>query len=72
MLGDFTKEEAQETVDSVTEIWKMLSKNKQKATVGFLNQVYLFLEAAKQMAPTEAQWQEARRVQADHVNATTP
>ena len=53
MQGEFTKEEADFALDSVTEIFKGLSKTKQGNYLGHLNDVCLFLEAAKSAAPKE-------------------
>jgi hypothetical protein len=51
--GEFTKEEAAETIKAVDEMFKALPKAKQAAFFGHLNDVCLFLEAAKRAAPAE-------------------
>lgn len=51
-LGDFTKEEAQEALDTLMTIYKLLSKPKQREYLGDLNQVAVFIERAKQNAPS--------------------
>ncbi len=52
--GDFTKEEAQETMDAFTEVMKALSKKKQIEFFGHANDILLFLERAKRAAPDES------------------
>jgi hypothetical protein len=49
--GDFTKDEAAETIKAVDEMFKALSKPKQAEYFGHLNDISLFLEAAKRAAP---------------------
>ena len=49
--GNFTKNEAQETMDSFMEVMKGLSKPKQMDFFGHANDIMLFLEAAKRAAP---------------------
>jgi len=51
--GEFTKEEAAETQKAVGELWKALPKSKQPEFFGHLNDIGLFLEAAKRAAPNE-------------------
>lgn len=51
--GEFTKEEAAETIKAVDEMFKALPKAKQGQFFGHLNDVCLFLEAAKRAAPVE-------------------
>lgn len=51
--GDFTKEEATETVRALDEVFKALPKTKQAAFFGHLNDILLFLEAAKRAAPAD-------------------
>lgn len=51
--GQFTKEEAKETEEAVSEIFKALSKAKQREFLGHLNDIYLFLAAAGKAAPSE-------------------
>jgi hypothetical protein len=49
--GEFTKEEAQATIEAVEEIVQGMSKRKKVDYIGHLNDIYLFLEAAKRAAP---------------------
>lgn len=51
--GQFTKEEAEETKLAVDELFKALPKSKQVNFFGHLNDIYLFLEAARRAAPDE-------------------
>lgn len=53
--GEFTKEEADETAEAVKEVVQALSKRKQIEFLGHINDIYLFIEAAKRAAPTEAE-----------------
>ncbi len=50
--GEFTKEEAERTSEAVKEMHAALTKSKQGAFIGHLNDIYLFLDAAKKAAPT--------------------
>ena len=52
--GEFTKEEAKETEDSFSEVFRALSKPKQREFFGHANDIWLFLAAAKTAAPSEA------------------
>jgi hypothetical protein len=52
--GEFTKEEAAETEDAFAEVFKALSKTKQRELFGHANDISLFLNAAKAAAPSEA------------------
>lgn len=51
--GQFTKQEADETLKAVTEMFDALSRSKRFDYIGHLNYIGLFLEAAKQAAPNE-------------------
>ncbi len=51
--GEFTKEEAAETRTAVEEIFEALPKSKRVQYVGHLNDIFLFLRAAKEAAPSE-------------------
>ncbi len=53
MQGQFTKEEATQTIKAVDEIFKALSKSKQGEYLGHLNDICLFLQAAEKEAPAE-------------------
>lgn len=50
--GDFTKEEADETLQSINELFRALPKKKEKQVeyLALLNDVCLFIEAAKRAA----------------------
>lgn len=49
--GEFTKVEATEIEKAVDEMFKALSKSKQAEFLGHLNDIFLFLAAAKKAAP---------------------
>jgi hypothetical protein len=51
--GEFTKEEAASTLLAVDEMFKGLPKTKRFGFLGHLNDICLFLEAAKKAAPEE-------------------
>lgn len=51
--GQFTKEEAQATIDAVKEVFEALPKTKLLGFIGHINDIYLFLDAAKRAAPNE-------------------
>lgn len=51
--GDFTKEEADHVIETVCELHKGLAKKKQFDYLGHLNDILLFIEAAKRNAPGE-------------------
>lgn len=51
--GEFTKEECDATVTAVTEVFKALPKAKQRDFIGHMNDIYLFISAAKAIAPEE-------------------
>jgi len=51
--GEFTKQEADETSKSVDEMFRALSKPKQRAYIGHLNDISLFILAARAAAPDE-------------------
>lgn len=53
--GEFTKQEAEETKTAVDEIFKAIPKTKQINFIGHLNDIFLFLEAAKRVAPDGTQ-----------------
>ena len=52
--GEFTKEEAQASIEATTEVIDSLSKKKKIEFIGHFNDILLFLEAAKQAAPEES------------------
>jgi len=49
--GQFTKEEAAETVNAVEELFDAVPKSRRPHFVGHLNDILLFLDAAKKAAP---------------------
>ena len=49
--GEFTKQEARRTKESVNELFEALPKSKRFNYVGHLNDIFLFLAAAKKAAP---------------------
>jgi len=49
--GEFTKEEAQATIDAVKEVLEGMSKKKKMEYLGHFNDIFLFLEAAGRAAP---------------------
>lgn len=51
--GQFTKEEAAETIKAFQEVFEALSKKKQCDFIGHANDIYLFLEACKRECPAE-------------------
>lgn len=53
--GDFTKAEADETTEAVMEVYRALSKSKQADFFGHLNDILLFIGAAKKHAPDEVE-----------------
>jgi hypothetical protein len=55
--GQFTKEEATETITSFDEIFGSMSRKKKMEFIGHANDIFLFLEAAKRAAPAESDLQ---------------
>lgn len=53
--GEFTKAEAAETEKAVDEIFKALPRTKQAQFLGHLNDIFLFLAAAKSAAPDKTE-----------------
>jgi len=51
--GEFTKQEAAEIEKAVGRIYDDLPKGKKVDAIGDLNDIYLFLSAAKKVAPDE-------------------
>jgi len=49
--GDFTREEAQATIEAVNELFKALPKKRHINYFGHLNDILLFLEACKRECP---------------------
>lgn len=48
--GDFTKEEAAETIKAVNELFEAIPKSKRTNFIGHLNDISLFIEAAGRAA----------------------
>ena len=53
--GQFTKEETDETFKSVNDLYDAIPKAKRTLFTGHLNDILLYLEAAKRVAPSEDQ-----------------
>ncbi|MEN6367646.1 MAG: hypothetical protein ABFC88_12600 [Thermoguttaceae bacterium] len=53
--GDFTKQEARQTLEAVDEMFKALPKSKQMNYLGHLNDICLFLGACIKNCPDEAE-----------------
>lgn len=51
--GEFTKEEAQETIEAIQEVMDGMPKKKKMEYIGHFNDIFLFLDAAKRAAPPE-------------------
>lgn len=62
--GQFTKQEAEETVKAVQEMFDALPKSKKYDYIGHLNDIFLFIEAAKKAAPDEEVAQEKAGIDA--------
>ena len=52
--GEFTKQEARETIKALDEIMNGIPKSKAAQFIGHYNDVFLFLRAAGAAAPEEA------------------
>lgn len=52
--GQFTKEEAEQTKQTVEEMFKAIPKSRRMEYIGHLNDILLFIEAAHQVAPFES------------------
>ena len=52
-LGEFTKEEADFVKEAVEDMFNAISKSKKGEYIGHLNEIFLFIEAAKRAAPEE-------------------
>lgn len=48
--GEFTKAEAEETIKAVTELYEAIPKSKRAGYLGHMNDIYLFIDAAKKAA----------------------
>lgn len=54
--GEFTKEEADHAVSDLADLFKALSKGNQASHLEHLENVGAFLEAAKEAAPTQEEF----------------
>ncbi|HZU97893.1 MAG TPA: hypothetical protein VFF73_14420 [Planctomycetota bacterium] len=59
--GEFSKEEADETIKAVQELFEAIAKPKRLNFLGHLNDALLFLEAAKLAAPSEKKPEEKKK-----------
>ena len=48
--GDFTKKEAERTLEALDELFEAIPKSKRLNFIGHLNDICLFVEAAKKVA----------------------
>lgn len=62
----FTKEAAQEALDTLMDMGKRLPKSKLKEFFGHLNEIACFIEDAKRAAPTEADAKQAKELTASN------
>jgi hypothetical protein len=62
--GQFTKQEADQTKQSVEELFDALPKSKRIGFLGHLNDILLFLDAAKSKAPNESEVKDAQTSEA--------
>jgi Asp-tRNA(Asn)/Glu-tRNA(Gln) amidotransferase C subunit len=53
--GQFTKEEAEQTKKAVEEMFNAIPKSRRMEYVGHLNDIFLFIEAAQKVAPSESE-----------------
>lgn len=51
--GEFTKQEADATIEAVNDIFDGMSRNKKAEYAGHYNDIVLFIQAAKLHAPDE-------------------
>jgi len=51
--GSFTKQEAEETVKAIGEMFNAIPKSRRMEYIGHYNDILLFIEAAKQAAPDD-------------------
>jgi hypothetical protein len=57
--GQFTKEDATRTAESIELLFQAIPKSKRMNFIGELNDIFLFIDAAKNAAPNEADLQAA-------------
>jgi len=60
--GEFTKEEADATMEAIKEVVQELSRKKKMELIGHFNDIGLFIEAAKRAAPTEAEFKAKKQL----------
>jgi hypothetical protein len=53
--GKFTKQEADETIKALNEMFDAIPKTRRMNYIGHLNDISLFIGAAKRAAPDEAE-----------------
>ena len=53
--GEFTKEEAELMTKLVTELFEAIAKSKRTGFIGHLNDILLFIDAAKEAAPADTE-----------------
>jgi hypothetical protein len=58
--GQFTKQEADQTKSAIEELFDALPKSKRMGFIGHLNDILLFLNAAKSKAPDESEVKDAQ------------
>ncbi len=56
--GDFTKEEAKETLVAVNEVFEAIPKTRRMGYLGHLNDICLFLESCTRECPNESKIKE--------------
>lgn len=52
-IGDFTKENASRALNTVSDMFEAIPKSKRGGYLGHLNEVSLFIEAARRIAKPE-------------------
>lgn len=62
MQGQFTKEEADHVAEAVDEMFQGVPKSKRGNFLGHLNDIFLFLGAAKTAAPSESTPKKKKKV----------
>lgn len=70
--GEFTKQEAKEMKDAVSEMFKALSKSKQMDYFGHWNGILLFIDAAGRVAPNESEHTKSNQGIADKTWSPCP
>lgn len=60
MSDRFTKEEAQNALDAVNEMFEAIPKSKRLNFLGHFNDICLFVEVAKTVAPSKSEAEEKK------------